>query len=186
MNSLRTNLSVSLCELTSAVEIASAQRLRYAVWQAEGAVIHHPEREMIVDSHDEHACHWGVFDEGLLVAAARLCLHSDICEAPEGEMFADKGLLTPVVSMNRLVVSRTHRGLGIASKLDDVRIQKAKEWRAATILATPVSIVARLRSLEQQGFQFLEGVAGYATWSPTVRISACYLPLPEASKVPHE
>jgi len=186
MNSLRTKSSISLRELATEAEIASAHRLRYAVWQAEGAVIHHPEQEMIVDHHDGHACHWGVFDEGLLVAAARLCLHSDICEAPDGEMFADRGLPTPVASMNRLVVSRTHRGLGIASKLDGVRIQKAMEWRAATLIVAPVLNLARRQSLERQGFRFLEGVTGHSTWSPTVRIGACYLPLPEASKVPHE
>ena len=77
---------------------------------------------MMDDDHDEHACHWGVFDGNLLVAAARLCLHDEICEAPGGELFVNKGLRSPVASMNRLVVSRSHGGRGLASRLDEVRI----------------------------------------------------------------
>jgi hypothetical protein len=140
---------------------------RVAEWSAASTVIHHPERGMMDDDHDEHACHWGVFDGNLLVAAARLCLHDEICEAPGGELksmwkypaamdvdsiaanlhpnvrddggrtepivvrgpgadkadlFVNKGLRSPVASMNRLVVSRSHGGRGLASRLDEVRI----------------------------------------------------------------
>lgn len=174
--------SVSLYELTTPVEIASAQRLRYAVWRAEGAVINDPERETIADSHDDHASHWGVFDGNLLVGAARLCLHSKLHEAPDGTMFTGRGLPTPVASMNRLVVLKTHRGLGIGSRLDQTRIQKAKEWKARAIIIAPASTPERRQSLERQGFHFLEGVIGHPIWSPTVSTCACYLMFGTAEK----
>jgi len=174
--SLRQNASsVSLYELTTPAEIALAQRLRYSVWRAEGAVIHNPETELIADYHDQHASHWGVFDGDLLVAAARLCLHANLHDAPDGQMFTGADLPVPVASMNRLVVLKTHRGLGIGGRLDRVRIQKAKEWKARTVIIAPAYTLARRQSLEGLGFHFLDGVTGHPVWSPTVSICACYL-----------
>jgi GNAT superfamily N-acetyltransferase len=137
---------------------------------------------MIADHHDDHATHWGVFDGGLLVGAARLCLHTQILEAPDGEMFVSRRLPTPVASMNRLIVVKSHRGFGIGGLLDEVRIQKAKDWAVRAIIIAPAFTLARRQSLEHRGFHFLEGVGGFAVWSPTVRICACYLLLNEAEK----
>jgi len=169
--------SASICELTTEDDIHAAQRLRYTVWQSEGAVIHQPEKGVIADEHDEHATHWGVFDKDLLIGAARLCLHSELRDAPDGEMFASRGLPSPIASMNRLVVLRSYRGHGIGRQLDEIRIQKAKEWNARTIIVTPANIVARRQALERNGFHFLEGVIGHPIWSPTVCMCACYLRL---------
>jgi GNAT superfamily N-acetyltransferase len=177
--------SASVRELTTVAEINAAQRLRYVVWQSEGAAIHHPEREIIADEHDDHATHWGVFDGDLLVGAARLCLHTELRDAPDGEMFANRGLPSPIASMNRLVVLRSHRGLGIGSQLDEVRIQKAKEWEARAIIITPSNIAARRQALEKRGFHFLDGVMGHPIWSPTVCMCACYLTLPWL-EAPHD
>ena len=167
--------SVSVRELTTLAEIQAAQRLRYTVWKSAGAVIHNPETEMIADYHDQHASHWGVFDGNLLVAAARLCLHTNLHDAPDEQMFAGADLPVPVASMNRLVVLETHRGLGIGGRLDRARIQKAIEWKARAVIIAPAYTLARRQSLEKLGFYFLEGVTGHAIWSPTVSICACYL-----------
>jgi GNAT superfamily N-acetyltransferase len=175
--------SIFVCELTTASKIQAIQRLRYSVRQAEGAVIHHAEREIIADHHDDHATHWGVFDGDQLVGGARLCFHAELSEAPDGEMFADKGLPTPIASMNRLVVLKTHRGRGIGSQLDEVR--KAKEWEARAVIIAPANIAARRQALERRGFRFLEGVTGHPIWSPTVRVCACYLNL-NTPAAPHD
>src|SRR5580658_9945340 len=100
-------------ELVALSEIEAAQRLRYTVWQSEGVVIHHAERKVIADHHDEHAIHWGVFDGDHLVGAARLCIHDRLAEAPDSEMFVTADIQSPVASMNRLVVLGSHRGRGI-------------------------------------------------------------------------
>jgi GNAT superfamily N-acetyltransferase len=172
----------SVCELTTEAQIRAAQRLRFSVWQSEGVVIHNPEREMIADHHDDHATHWGVFDGDLLIGAARLCLHTQLLEAPDGELFVGRGLPTPVASMNRLVVAKSHRGLGIGNLLDEVRIRKAEDWAVRAIIIAPAFTPSRRQSLEHLGFHFLEGVCGFAVWSPTVRICACYLLLDAAEE----
>ena len=166
--------SIFVCELATASKIQATQRLRYSVWQAEGAVIHHAEREIIADHHDDHATHWGVFDGDQLVGAARLCFHAELSEAPDGEMFADKGLPTPIASLNRLVVLKTHRGLGIGSQLDEVRIRKAKEWEARAVIVAPANIAARRQALERRGFRFLEGVIGHPPAALACRATASW------------
>jgi GNAT superfamily N-acetyltransferase len=162
-------------ELTAAFEIEAAQRLRYAVWRSKGVAIHHAEREIIADHHDKHAIHWGVFHGDQLVGAARLCFHDKLAEAPDAEMFVSADIPLPVASMNRLVVLKSYRGQGIGRLLDQVRIQKARELGARTVLAAPVKVVARERSLTERGFQVLPKVTGHPNWSPTVEICACYL-----------
>jgi GNAT superfamily N-acetyltransferase len=166
---------LSLCELSKEAQIRAAQRLRFSVWHSEGALIYNPEREMIADHHDDHAIHWGMFDGDLLVGAARLCLHGEIPEAPDGEMFVNRGLPTPIASMNRLVVLRSHRGLGIGGRLDELRVQRANDLGARAVIVTPADVVARRQALQRRGFQFLEGVVGHPSWSPTVQVCACYL-----------
>jgi hypothetical protein len=41
----------------------------------------------------------------------RLCLHNELSDAPDGEMFADRGLPSPIASMNRRVVLRSCRAV---------------------------------------------------------------------------
>lgn len=77
-------------------------------------------------------------DGGEIVAAARLCVHDRLADAPDGEMFESLELPTPVASLNRLVVSRAHRGLGLAHRFDALRIRRAAELGARVAIATPV------------------------------------------------
>jgi hypothetical protein len=169
--------SASICELTTEADIRAAQELRYKVWQSEGAVIEQSELGIIIDKHDGHAVHWGAFDEGRLIGSARLCLHENLTDAPDGELFPSTNLPTPIASMNRMIVLNTHRGNGIGAKFDELRLAKAWQLGAAAVIATPVTGLLRRQSLEKRGFQFLEGVTGHPIWSPTVSICACYLML---------
>lgn len=170
--------SASICELTTEADIRAAQELRYKVWQLEGAVIEQPELGIITDKHDDHAIHWGAFDEGRLIGSARLCLHENLTDAPDGELFSHIDLPTPIASMNRMVVLNTHRGIGIGTKFDDVRLCKARSLGAAAIIATPIVQLPRKHSFIRRGFHFLPGVfLGNLTYAPTIPISACYLVL---------
>jgi GNAT superfamily N-acetyltransferase len=139
--------SLTVRRLSSAEEIEAAQRLRYKVWRAEGAVIHQPERLAIADSHDEHSMHWGAFDQEQLVGAARLCLHKQISEAPDAAMFAGHDIPAPVASLNRLVVLSEYRRQGIGSMLDEVRIEHAKQLCVSAIIVTPANVESRKRLL---------------------------------------
>lgn len=162
--------------LSAKIEIAECQRLRYEVWSAEGVQLSKPEAGTIADSHDDHAMHWGAFDGTRLVAAARLCLHENLAEAPDGELFAGMNIPSPVASMNRLVVAASHRGRGIAKELDQIRIRQGLEWGVRAITGAPrVNSQSRIRSLEAQGFQFRFERRGHPVWSQAVETCACYL-----------
>jgi GNAT superfamily N-acetyltransferase len=170
--------TIEMRRLASATEIAECQRLRYEVWSAEGVEMNESEAGTIADSHDDHAMHWGVFDGTRLVAAARLCFHETLVEAPDGQLFAGLEIPTPMASMNRLVVTKSHRGLGIAKELDQTRIQHGRTFGARAIIICPnVNSKRRIRSLEAQGFLFAFERLGHPSWSPTVAICPCYLRL---------
>jgi GNAT superfamily N-acetyltransferase len=168
-------------ELLSASAIQDAQRLRHTVWECEGAVLYDSQQQTIADPHDDHAIHWGVFEDDVLIGTARLCLHDSLAEAPDGEMFAEIDLPIPIASMNRLVVLKSHRGLGIGRLLDDLRIAKARQLGARAVIVTPANVESRLRSLERRGFRFLAGILGHPIWSPSVTSCACCLILNEGS-----
>jgi GNAT superfamily N-acetyltransferase len=178
MNGVGTETSSATMEtrrLTAKSEIAACQRLRYEVWSAEGVELSKPEAGTIADSHDDHAMHWGVFDGTRLVGAARLCLHETLAEAPDGDLFTGMDIPSPVASMNRLVVTKGHRGRGIGEKLDQIRIQEGRASGARSIIAAPVISVSRKRSLEAQGFSVHFERLGRAVWSTSVEICPCYL-----------
>lgn len=162
-------------QLTTSEEICAAQRLRYDVWQSEGVTMHDLARGVIADHHDDHAMHWGVFAGDQLVAAARLCLHDRLSDAPDAEMFSSISIPAPIASLNRLIVHKSYRGRGLSDVLDRVRVQRANELHARAVIAAPVNVASRKESLRAQGFQFLPQVTGDAKWSPDVKISACYL-----------
>lgn len=167
--------TTSIRVLNTSSEIEAAQRLRFDVWQSEGVTVWSRQQKLIADSHDDHAMHWGVFDKGAMVAAARLCMHTEISQAPDGEMFSTVALPSPIASLNRLVVLRSHRGIGIGQMLDRERIQSALALRAKCVICTPVNVLSRKRSLGELGFQFLADVEGCSIWSSAVKILACYM-----------
>lgn len=187
MNRVRREVSSATMEirrLCAASEIAACQQLRYEVWSAEGVELSHPEAGTIADSHDDHAMHWGVFNGTRLVGAARLCIHEILAEAPDGDLFTGMNIPAPVASMNRLVVATSHRGLGIARRLDEARVQQGRAAGARAMIATPlVNSQSRIRSLEAQGFLFTFERLGHPSWSPTVEIFPCFLTLDSTEDV---
>jgi hypothetical protein len=161
-------------QLTTQSEIQQAQRLRYQVWKDEGVELSSDGRTIIADEHDDHGLHWGVFDGIRLVAAARLCLHHQMQEVPDAQMFQRVRLPLPAASMNRLVVLNEYRGCGIGTMFDTLRIREAERLGARVVIVAPIDIEPRRCKLSNLGFIFLDGVTGYAVWSSSVRICACY------------
>jgi GNAT superfamily N-acetyltransferase len=151
-----------------------AQRLRFQVWEHEGAILSRIEEQKIADKHDDHGIHWGVFHGDEMVGAARLCLHGRVDDAPDAALFCSLSLPTPVASMNRLVVLKKHRGQGLGRRLDELRVREARDQGAKTCIVAPVDDENRVRSLEDQGFIFIGNVRGRAYWSESVSIRACY------------
>jgi hypothetical protein len=166
--------SIYAVKLKAKADIEHAQRLRYQVWKHEGVMLCADNGGMIADEHDDHGLHWGVFDGNRLVAAARLCLHHQIQEVPDAQMFQRVSLPLPAASMNRLVVLNEYRGCGIGTMFDTLRIREAERLGAWVVIAAPVDIEPRRRKLRNLGFIFLDSVTGYAAWSSSVRICACY------------
>jgi GNAT superfamily N-acetyltransferase len=170
------NPQIEVRELHSLKEIETAQRLRFEVWQAEGAAIHNPEEGKIADSHDDHATHWAAFHpQHGMIGSARLCLHDELHQCPDGAMFAGVKLPVPVANLNRLVVKREFRKHGIATKLDEARVAKAREIGAAAIIVGPINTQHRNTALESRGFNFLPGITYYPSWNSNVLCCACYL-----------
>jgi GNAT superfamily N-acetyltransferase len=166
-----------LRRLSMREEIEACQRLRHEVWLSEGVELLHPEAQSISDGHDNHGMHWGVFDDAHLVGAARLCLHDAVEDAPDGELFQGVAIVTPLASMNRLVVLKTYRGMGIGKRLDQVRIEQAGVSGAKTIIGAPVNYERRKSALRLLGFEIVSEKVGKALWSTNVAICPCYMKL---------
>lgn len=144
------------------------------MWKAEGVTLYDEFAGAIADPHDEHALHWGVFDGGRLVGAARLCIHDQQSDVPDALLFAGITLPTPVASMNRLVVLREYRGFGIGRALDQNRVEAARSMGACAIVVGPVDRDRRPEQLQGMGFTLLPGPPVQTTWSSSVRARACY------------
>jgi len=167
--------SIEIRQLSDSASIESSQALRYEVWSAAGAVLRGEGTGKIADALDGSSFHWGAYANGRLVASARLSIHSEIEDAPDGFLFTAFPTPLPVASINRMVVLPEYRRLGIARGIDALRIQKARENRCRTIIAGPVKENATIARLKSYGFIFI-GVNGIASWSDTP-ITAAYLPL---------
>lgn len=101
------------------------------------------------DRFDELADHFVITHEGVLVAAGRLTVHSDPADMPDADHFAElaAGFPGPIALMSRLVVRRAARRQGLATRIDQARIQAAHEGGAACIVTecSPPRVPALLR-----------------------------------------
>ncbi len=154
-------MNLELREITGTPHVPATFRLRYDVWNAElllRAEVN--EAGLITDEHDAHARHWAVFNDGEIVAAARMCIHKNLVDTPDAPAFSGMMLHSPVATLNRLVVHRSARHFGAASLLDDQRISAARADGANCIVGTfPTS---RVPALKKRGF-CLNG----QIWTPT-------------------
>lgn len=156
--------SYSPTEITGTDSVASTFRLRYQVWAGETQLKANINSQgLISDEHDAHAQHWAVFVEGRLVAAARMCVHEQLCDTPDALAFSQVILPSPIATINRLVVHPSARGLGLASKLDEYRINAARKAGARCVVGTAAK--ARIPQLHRLGFELTgsQWVQPYAT-----------------------
>jgi predicted GNAT family N-acyltransferase len=152
--------NLRLEEITSTDHVPLTYELRYRVWARE-AHLSAPVKDkgLIYDEHDSHARHWAIFSQGVdMVAAARLCIHERQDDVPDGSGYSYHGfhLPTPIASINRLVVERSYRKLGIANHLDLLRIEVARQSGAACLMVAAGG--NRMKSLCDLGFSRTESV----------------------------
>lgn len=139
---------------TAAGLLVEINRLRARAWATD---LPTAAAEDWLDDRDVGAQHWVTMDGDVVVAAARLTIHREIDECADREAFGE--LLTsrvpvPIASMNRLVVQPSHRGRGLASQLDHVRLEAAARAGCRTVLATTIAR-RRTEALLRRGFTML-------------------------------
>jgi GNAT superfamily N-acetyltransferase len=112
--------------------------------------------DLLNDGHDGHALHFVLFDQDIVVAAARLCIHNLLADVPDSHLFVGCNRLyaAPLACINRLVVSPNYRRLGIATIFDQVRTEVAKKLGCKTMLVSwnEHSGIQRRNAILAQGF----------------------------------
>lgn len=106
------------------------------------------------DKFDDHAFHWGVFEDGRLIAAARLSKHYTINDLPDQHLLNGIAALQidfPIASMNRLVVDKKFQDNGISALLDRARLEKACEIGCHSICVATYGL--RGKKLLADGFE---------------------------------
>jgi hypothetical protein len=105
-----------------------------------------------LDGHEGHANHWVILKDNEIVAVARLCIHNAMDELPDYADFANLRLClpSPIAALNRLAVGPNVGGHGFSRLLDVVRIKRAIERGAASIMGQ--ALPYRYRSLTKLGF----------------------------------
>jgi len=128
-----------------------------------------------LDEFDRAARHWAVFDNGILLASARLTTHGGLAEVPDAESY--QGMFreppaAPVASLNRLVVHPSARGQGLSKRLDLVRLEAAENLGCRSVILSTASGSHRVRQLMGWGFELI----GYG--APFQKPPLCDLPPP--------
>jgi hypothetical protein len=135
--------------------LAEIGRLRIIAWEASG-----PRPRMApkvgdkwLDSHEGHAHHWAIQEQGRIVAAARMCLHTSLNDLPDYEDLIDceHEFLWPVASINRLVIHPGCRHRGWSVHFDSARLILAQQLAARCVAACTHS-EGRIRGLSDLGF----------------------------------
>jgi GNAT superfamily N-acetyltransferase len=146
---------VQVREITGTEHVPLTFRLRYDVWSEVTEVkLEFQVQRLIRDQHDEHARHWAAFDGGEIVASARMCIHERQTDAPDAVVFRRERLPEPVGTINRLVVHREWRNLGIASQFDACRIQAARDNHAKCLVVSTSG--RRIAALQTEGFRLTD------------------------------
>jgi predicted GNAT family N-acyltransferase len=142
-------------EITGTDLVTLTFRLRYEVYSEETTLSTQcRQQRMITDSHDEHARHWAAFEGDMLVASGRMCIHNVQEEIPDELNFQEIELPTPIATINRLVVRKNWRKLGLARQLDLCRVQAARENSAACVVVSAFDW--RIGPLHECGFKLVD------------------------------
>jgi GNAT superfamily N-acetyltransferase len=133
--------------------------LRVESWKSVGVLTgSNFPADICLDEHDAHAMHWAIEEGGQLIAAARMCIHTEIHQLPDAGFFEELTInaAPPFAAVNRLVVHPDYQRRGLARKLDEIRIRKARALGCGSVLVIAPPI--RWRPLEQLGFEFVGAV----------------------------
>jgi GNAT superfamily N-acetyltransferase len=131
--------------------LATIQRLRVDAWLADGIAVPVTSDGRWTDEHDEHAVHWAIVENGLVKAAARMCIHDRVEDVPEPGYFRDLVLKGPIASLSRLVTRPDARGRSFASRLDDARIHRAQSSGCRHVVVA-THLPHRADALQRRGF----------------------------------
>jgi GNAT superfamily N-acetyltransferase len=107
---------------------------------------------------DAVARHWAFFCGDEPVAAARLSVHQAISQVPDAEVFSPvfrESPPGPIASLNRLVVAPAYRGIGLSSRLDQVRLEAAEAMGCKCVVGYTASGERRVKQLKKAGFVVL-------------------------------
>lgn len=130
-------------------------RLRYLAWKdVEGINREFFSKGYWIDEWDKTSLIWIIKFNKIIIASARLSIHHDIESIPWNDCIpseARKLLITPLASMNRLIVHPNFRKRGLSQALDMARINTAKEKKLKAIIAEPTN--SRVAAIEKYGFK---------------------------------
>jgi hypothetical protein len=175
-------------EVTDLDALEEIFRFRAAVWAGEEWLNKHQNTARLADGYEGRARHWVVRQRGQLVAAARLSLHDRVEDVPDFEVFPTGfaiNILPPIASMNRLVVHPAHRCQGVATILDRLRIQVARQSGANVILGQCPPY--RVRGLCQLGFKPIDWTHNiYAGEVPTTILMLDLRDIPQSALIHQE
>lgn len=132
-------------------ELEQLSQFRRGIWLKE---VHGDDTKLpewlTHDNFDTTATHWGAFENDRLIGAARLCCIKSALELSEHDMYKDvpKDLPFPICVMERMVISPEARHLGLATRLDAIRVVHAARIGAKVVLtACPSYRTGCFRSL---------------------------------------
>jgi hypothetical protein len=128
--------------------------LRVTCWRARGNAT--DGISSWTDAYDLDAQHWAILAGERPIAAARLTIHTQLCDVPDAYIYGDvlPALPSPIGSINRCVVHPEFKNRGLSRILDEVRITAARQLRAKCVVAS-VNQDRRARSLETAGFKLI-------------------------------
>lgn len=131
--------------------------LRSSVWQNElPAMTPLSEDGVWLDEFDhyENTTQYVIMCESEIVAAARLSIHNRLVAMPYADEFSpyDLCLGNMYGYISRLVVHRNFRGMGMARRLDMIRLHDASEHGANVVIA--LALPYRVEPLSKIGFTY--------------------------------
>ena len=149
-------------------------RLRVDAWRARTAEF--PDIAAWSDRFDAVARHFLVLHAGQPVAAARLTIHEDLSDVPDGEVWRDyssEALSAPLAVFGRLAVDFAHRGNELSRTLDETRIETARNMGCQSIFGSTTAGPIRVKQLCALGFRVLgsatrQGIGPLIDFSPPI------------------
>lgn len=144
-----------LVDALSIDQLDEVYRLRVQAWRARTGLFP-SDLELWTDEFDQRAHHFAILDDGRPVAAARVTIHADTAEAPDGEVYGELSETeapAPVAAFSRLVVSPLYAKAGLSHCLDEARLDLARREGCKTVIGHTVAGPSRIVQLQALGFR---------------------------------